>query len=542
MKTGIAAFALALLSQTALAAGPVIDAPAGVVRGTEDGAIRVFKGIPFAKPPVDGLRWRPPVPLARWNGERDGTAFGAACIYPKGGAASVYSPASPIPSSEDCLTLNVWSPDKARNAPVLVWIHGGALTAGSSREPMYDGRKLAERGTIVVSVNYRLGVLGYLAHPALSSESPQKISGNYGLMDQIAALTWVRDNIASFGGDAHNVTIAGESAGALSVIYLMASPMAHPLFNKAISESGYMVSTYDLKNAVFGAPSAEAVGQFLQSGLQAPDLNTLRGMDAQEITDKAAKLGFFPLGVVDGYVMPQQPVDAFDQGKQARVPILAGFNQGEIRSLMTLAPKPPASEDDYEKTIRARYGDLADAFLKLYPAADYQAGIIATPRDALYGWTSERMVRMAAKVGEPGYLYFWDHGYPAMDAANLHAFHASELPFVFGVFDPQLPKWPQIPDTAEQHALSDAMLDYWSSFARDGKPVAKAAPAWTAYGTTKSYIHFTDMPKVETNLMPGMFDLFETVMCRRRAEGKNGWLFNAGIAAPAKVAPPASGC
>jgi para-nitrobenzyl esterase len=533
---------VALLSQTALAA-PVIDAPAGVVRGTEDGTVRVFKGIPFAKPPVGDLRWRATQPLPRWTGERDASQFGNACLYPQmGDAKSVYAPAKPIPSSEDCLTLNIWSPANAKNAPVLVWIHGGALTAGSSREPMYDGKKLADRGTIVVSINYRLGVLGYLAHPALSSENSLKVSGNYGLLDQIQALRWVQANIASFGGNPKNVTIAGESAGALSVIYLMSSPAAHPLFAKAISESGYMVSTYDLKKAAYGVPSAEAVGQFLQGGLMAPDIAVMRAMDGQDITNKAAKAGFFPLGVVDGVVLPEQPTDMFSEGKQAKVPVLAGFNQGEIRSLMSLAPKPPASAEDYEKTIRERYGDLADAFLKLYPAADYQAAIIATPRDALYGWTSERMVRLATKAGQPGYLYFWDHGYPAMDSANLHAFHASELPFVFGVFDPQLPNWPQIPDTAEQHALSDAMLDYWSSFARDGKPVAKAAPAWTAYGTTKSYMHFTDAPKVETALMPGMFDLYETVMCRRRAEGKNGWLFNAGVAAPAKVAPPASGC
>lgn len=539
MKLAIAT--LALLSQTAIAA-PVIDAPAGVMRGTDDGAIRVFKGIPYAKPPVASLRWRATQPLPRWTGERDASAYGPACMQPQGGPPNVYSPAAPLPVSEDCLSLNIWSPADAKNAPVLVWIHGGSLVAGSSREALYDGKKLAERGTVVVSINYRLGVLGYLAHPSLSSENSLGVSGNYGLLDQIQALRWVQANIASFGGNPRNVTIAGESAGALSVIYLMAAPAAHPLFAKAIAESGYMVSTFELKKAAYGVPSAEAVGQLLQGGLMAPDIGAMRAMDAQEITDKAAKLRFFPLANVDGVVLPQQPTDAFTQGKQARVPVLAGFNQGEIRSLMMLAPKPPASAADYEKTIRERYGDLADAFLKIYPAADYQAGIIATPRDALYGWTSERMVRSAAKMGQPGYLYLWDHGYPAMDSAKLHAFHASELPYVFGVLDAGLPNWPKIPDTAPERALSNAMIDYWTSFARDGKPVAKAAPAWKAYGSTRSYIHFTDVPRVETNLMPGMFELHESVVCRRRAEGKNGWLFNTGVAAPAKIAPPVSGC
>jgi para-nitrobenzyl esterase len=539
MKSAV--LALALLAQAALAA-PVVTAPAGTVRGTEDGDIRVFKGIPYAKPPVGNLRWRATQPLPRWTGERDASQFGPACIYPQGGPASVYSPAKPLPSSEDCLTLNVWAPADAKNAPVLVWIHGGALTAGSSREPMYDGKQLAARGTVVVSINYRLGVLGYLAHPALSAENSLKVSGNYGLLDQLQALRWVQANIASFGGNPKNVTIAGESAGALSVIYLMATPAAHPLFAKAISQSGYMVPAYELKKAAYGFPSAEAAGQMIQAGLQAADVDALRAMDAQDLTNRAAKLGFFPLAAVDGVVLPQQPADTFTQGKQARVPVLAGFNQGEIRSLMMLAPKPPASAAAYEQTVRARYGDQAGAFLKLYPAATYQQGILEAPRDAMYGWTSERMVIKQTALGQPSYLYFWDHGYPAMDEANLHAFHASELPFVFGVFDPQEPNWPKIPDTAAERALSAAMTDYWASFARDGKPVAHAAPVWPAYGRTKAYMRFAASPQPATDLLPGMFAHHETIQCRRRAEGKSGWLWNVGVAAPAKIAPPAPGC
>ena len=519
---------------------PVVDAPAGKMRGTTDGELRVFKGIPYAAPPVRDLRWRPPVPLPRWKGERSATAFGAACVQPQAPNATVYS-GPPIPVSEDCLTLNVWAPANARHAPVMVWIHGGALRTGTSREPMYDGRKLAERGIIVVSINYRLGVLGWLAHPGLSAESARHVSGNYGLLDQIAALTWVRDNIAAFGGSPRDVTIAGESAGGLSALYLMASPAAHKLFAKVIAESSYMISMPDLRKPVFGMPSWEAGGQALGTALKAPDIAALRSMDPQMLTDSASKLGFAPFGVVDGAVLPQQMVDAFDQGKQAAVPVLAGFNQGEIRSLRMLAPPAPADAAAYESTIRARYADLADPYLRLYPAAAYKESILAATRDALYGWTAERLVRKQAALGKPAYLYLFDHGYPPMDQADLHAFHASELPFVFGTSADTPPQWPKIPDTPGERALSDAMLDYWASFVRDGKPVARHAAPWPSYTATRAYMYFGTTPEARRDLLPGMFVLNERVMCRRRATGTIGWNWNVGLAAPA-MPPAVAGC
>lgn len=526
----------------AQASDPVVQAPAGAVKGSADGDIRVFKGIPYALPPVDGRRWRAPVPMPRWQGVRPSTEYGPACVQPQGRLSSIYS-GPPMPVSEDCLTLNVWAPANAKNAPVFFWIHGGALSGGSSREAMYDGKRMAERGLIVVSVNYRLGVLGWLAHPALSSESPQRVSGNYGLLDQIEALRWVHRNIAAFGGDPANVTIAGESAGALSVMYLLASPPARGLFAKAISESGYMVSMPELKRNVHGTPAGEASGQLLMTALQAPDLATLRGMNAQEITNSAAKLGFIPLGVVDGPTLPAQLVETYERGKQAPVPLLVGFNQGEIRSLTVLAPKAPGSAADYEKGIRERYGDLADEFLHLYPATDVQQSIYATTRDSLYGWTAERMARNQTALGKGAYLYLFDHGYPAADDAGLHAFHASELPYVFGNFGSTPPLWPKIPDTAPEQALSDAMLDYWTSFARTGQPQAANAPAWPAYGSADAgaYLHFVDTPRPETGLMPGMYALNEAVVCRRRAAGKFPWHWNVGLASP-PLPPKAPGC
>ncbi len=407
-----------------------------------------------------------------------------------------------------------------------------ALWSGASRETLYDGAKLAARGIVVVTINYRLGVLGWLAHPGLSAESPQRISGNFGLLDQIEALRWVKSNIGAFGGDPSNVTIGGESAGGLSVMYLMTSPNAQGLFSKAIAQSAYMVSTQELRRARYGSPSAEDIGSRLAATLGAPKIAALRAMNAQALTAAAAAGGFAPFGAIDGHVLPAQLVDVFDKGEQAHVPLLAGFNSGEIRSLKILAPPVPASTSVYEKEIRDRYLDLADDFLKLYPSADMQESIWATTRDALYGWTAERLVRKQAAVGQPSYLYLFDHGYPAADDAGLHGFHASELPYVFGMLDRTPPHWPKIPATAEETKLSDAMIGYWTSFMRTGQPEAAGAPAWRPYGPAGAYMAFKSTPQPSENLLPGMYALNEAVVCRRRASGGLAWHWNVGLASP----------
>lgn len=497
------------------------------MEGRADSALHVFRGIPYAAPPIGALRWRPPQALPRWSGVRSAAEFGAACVQP----TTAYTGIGP--TSEDCLTLNIWAPADARHAPVFVWIHGGALSGGASREAIYDGSHLAARGVIVVSINYRLGILGYLAHPELSAESPDGVSGNYGLLDQIAALRWVHANIRAFGGDPANVTIAGESAGGLSVMYLMAAPSARGLFAKAIAESAYMVSAQELKRDRYGTPAAETTGSVLASALHTPDLAALRAADAQTLTDGAAHLAFFPFLAIDGHVLPGQLVDVFDRGEQAHVPLLAGFNSGEIRSLRALAPPPPANAADYERIIHERYGDLADGFLRLYPSTDLQESVWANLRDALYGWTAERLVRKQTAGGQPAYLYLFDHGYPAANAAGLRAAHASELPYVFGTRDRTPSFWPTIPDTAEEHALSDAMIDLWTSFARTGRPTASPALTWPAYGAARNYMHFADDgPHVAQDLMPGMYALHEEAMCRRKQSGAAPWALNTGILSP----------
>jgi para-nitrobenzyl esterase len=521
------------LSPTARAqSGPVVDSAAGQAMGRIEGPLRVFKRLPYAAPPVGPARWTPPKPLRKWTGVKDATRFGPACFQPRSiGPGNIYAD-DPGAMSEDCLSLNIWTPADARGAPVLVWIHGGALWGGASSEAIYDGTKLAAHGIVVVSINYRLGVLGYLAHPGLSAESPLGISGNYGLLDQIEALRWIKRNIGAFGGDPAKVTIAGQSAGGLSVLYLMASPQARGLFSKAIAESAYMISTPDLREHRFGETPAEEAGVTLGAKLHAPDIFALRAMEPGKLTNEAAAARFAPFAVVDGHVLPAQLVDVFDRGDQAHVPVLAGFTSGEIRSLIILAPPVPASASTYEHIIRERYRDLADDYLKLYPSTNLRESVLAASRDALYGWTAERVVRKQAALGEPSFLYLFDHGYPAADAAGLHAFHASELPYVFGTLDRTPPYWPKVPPTKVEAALSTDMVDYWASFIRTGTPAAARAPEWPAFGASGAFMAFQETPKPSAELFPGMYELQEQVVCRRRLAGDMAWNWNTGIASP----------
>ena len=540
VRSLIAAALLTAAAPAWAAPPPVVDAPAGAVSGRIEDGVRVFRGLPYAAPPIGPARWTPPRAAERWSGVRDGSSFGPACIQPKSPPGSIYADDPPA-MSEDCLSLNIWTPPGARQAPVLVWIHGGALSGGASSESLYDGAAMAARGIVVVSINYRLGVLGWLAHTGLSAESATHTSGNYGLLDQIEALRWVKRNISAFGGDASNVTIAGESAGGLSVMYLMAAAPARGLFAKAIAESAYMISTPELKTRRFGEAPAEETGAKLAAKLGAADVAALRAIDAIALTKAAGAAGFAPFGVVDGQVLPAQLVEVFDKGQQAPVPLLAGFNSGEIRSLRFLAPPPPATPAAYEAAIRTRYGDLADAYLKLYPSTDMGESILASTRDAIYGWTAERLVRKQAAAGQPAFLYAFDHGYPAADAARLHGFHASELPYVFGTIQRTPPAWPRPPFDPEETRLSQAMVGYWTSFARSGRPQAQGAPDWPAFGGGGALMLFQAQPKPVGDAFAGMYALHEAVVCRRRAAGDIAWNWNVGLVSP-PLPPAAPGC
>lgn len=511
---------------------PIVTVAEGRLAGALDNGLHIFKGIPYALPPVGERRWQPPASAASWSGTRDATAFGPSCVQPPVPPTSVYY--DPLPTmSEDCLTLNVWAPEDARGAPVIVWIHGGSLRIGGSAEPLFDGANFARRGIVFVSINYRLGVFGWLAHPGLSAESPHRASGNYGLLDQIAALHWVRDNVAAFGGDPRNVTIMGESAGALSATYLLVSPLARGLFDKAIVQSTNLRAMPELRRAAHGMHLGEEIGSALATAAGANDLAALRAMDAEALMRAALQVRFTPQGVMDGWALPRQLPDAFDAGDGARVPLMTGFTSGEMRSGLVPLPPMPASAAAYEAAIARGYGDRAAAFLAVYPSSNIRESMLAALRDIVFGWSSERMARQYAAAGVPAYLYLFDHCDAASRARDYCAFHASELPYVFGHVGPAAvlpPNWPR-PDGAGDAALSDAMLDYWVSFARTGTPNGDGRPVWAPYAEGEAYMRFAGRPIPSVDLYPGMFELHEQWVAERRRAGAQ-WFVEVGVAAP----------
>ncbi|KRB80732.1 carboxylesterase [Sphingomonas sp. Root710] len=518
-------------------AAPVANPPAGKLRGVREDGMSVFRAIPYALPPTGARRWRPPVAMPRWDGVRAAQQAGVACMQPPM-TPGIYDRGQ-MRMSEDCLTLDVTAPPNARKAPVMVWIHGGTLIWGTGHSAIYAGREFARRGIVLVSINYRLGVFGYLAHPDLSKESADNVSGNYGLLDQIAALHWVRENIAAFGGDPRKVTIFGESAGALSTEYLLASPPARGLFDKAIVQSGYLFTMPELRTARYEEQSAEAIGADVARKIGANGIAAMRAIDAESLLRKVSTTGYLPYGTIDGKILPRQLVDTFDRGEQARVPLIAGYNSGEVRTLRFLLAPLPISAEAYVDDIRRRYGDLADSYLKFYPAREADETRLAAARDVVFGWAAERLVRKQAAVGQPSYLYYFDHSTPSQIAANMAAFHASEVPFVFGTLRSTPPEWPAIPDTAGERDISAAMLDYWSSFARSGRPVAARGPAWESFAPGHAYMHFAGVPNLLRRLMPGMYELHEQVMCRRKASGAQTWNWRAGSIAPVLPKPSA---
>jgi len=510
--------------------GPVVEVEQGQLVGVREAGLNVFRGIPYAAAPIGERRWKPPSGPVAWESVREAAEFGPSCIQPEVPASSLYyNP--PAKTSEDCLTLNIWKRPDSVKAPVIVWIHGGSLRIGGSERPMYDGSEFADRGVVFVSLNYRLGVLGWLAHPDLSAESEDSVAGNYGLLDQVAALKWVRANISAFGGDPDNVTVMGESAGALSTTYLLASPAARGLFQKAIIESTNSRNFPELRASSFGLPSAEALGTHVFEGLKVDGVEAARGLDAQDITSQASRIGFVPQGTIDGKVLPMQIIESFDVGAFAKVPILAGFNSGEIRAQRMFLPRAAGTPEAYEAAITERYGDISDEMLALYPSDDVEAAKLATLRDAIYGWATERVVRSATEAGQPAFMYVFDYCYPNAREADLCAFHASELPFVFGALDADSlpPNWP-VPDGEHDWDVSDTLLDYWTSFASTGQPESRAGPAWSAYGAEEAYLRIASEPEMLVDPFPGMFEMHEKLV-QQRKENSEPWFLNIGVGA-----------
>ncbi|MBU2098292.1 MAG: carboxylesterase family protein [Gammaproteobacteria bacterium] len=474
--------------------------------------VAVFKGIPYASPPTGPARWAPPQPAPGWSGERMADTFGPDCMQqPYAEGSFFYRPARV--SSEDCLYLNVWSTaDDSTGKPVMVWFHGGALTRGSGAIDTYDGTELALKDVVLVTVNYRLGVFGYFAHPELIAESEHFSAGNYGILDQIQSLRWVQENIAAFGGDPSNVTIFGESAGAWSVHFLTASPLAEGLFHKAIAQSGARLDTrVELDRQTSAGASASAAGAQFAERIGAPDLATLRAMPARQLLDAAADNSFRTDGIVDGWVIPEQPFTLFSEGRQNRVPVLVGFNAEEGTTLGA-ASSLPGTAQAYEERVNAVYGDLADMMLEIYPSSDIRQSTLDSFRDVTFGWHMVTWANLTRHVEQPAYLYFFTHRPPGPMAQELGAYHAAEIAYAFNTVH-TLRNQP----SAIDYRLGDVMSDYWVSFARTGVPVAPGQPEWKPYtNAERNYLLFGSQVSAEVNLLPDNWSVIDRVMDRRR--------------------------
>jgi para-nitrobenzyl esterase len=448
--------------------GPVkldVGTVSGALTG-EKNDISVYKGIPFAAPPVGDLRWRPPQGAAAWEGIREAVKFGP--IAPQ---------QSPFPTgepqSEDCLYLNVWTPAKtaAERLGVMVWIHGGGFTFGSGSTPIYVGTKLAEQGVVVVTINYRLNIFGGFAHPLLSKESERGVSGNYGLLDQIEALRWVQRNIKGFGGDPGNVTIFGESAGGISVTALMVSPLAKGLFQRAIVESGSTGTLGTLKDAE--QRGVELVKSMKLDGDSAL-LTTLRSKSWQELPD-AARFRAGP--IVDGWAFPTQPKEAWAKGEQHDIPLIVGYNRDEATFFLRTRGGLPATVAEYRESVAKRFGKSAERILELYPAQSDEEvywAEIALRTDSTLGISAPEQLRGMFSVKSKGWLYYFTRVPPGPLAEKMGASHAAELRYVFGTIPPQT-------STDVDRRLSEAMIGYWTRFAKSGNPNGADLPQWPAF-------------------------------------------------------------
>ena len=499
-------FTAALWLATALAgsatAADRVKTSNGIIEGTgpQSSGVRIFKGIPFAEPPTGDLRWKPPQPVKNWKGVRQAVQFGPRCMqHPIFGDMNFRSNGM----SEDCLYLNVWTPAKSgkERLPVLVYFYGGGFVAGDGSEPRYDGESMATKGIVVVTMNYRLGVFGFFAHPELTKESPHRASGNYALLDQAAALRWVQQNIAAFGGDPKRVTIAGESAGSVSVSAQMASPLSKDLIAGAIGESGSILSTL----RAVPLAQAEQEGVKFATTIGANSLAALRAMTTPQLHEATSKsgVGRLPL-TIEGYFFPEPPVDIYAAGRQAHVPLLVGWNSEEMNWRALLGREEPTPEN-YEKAVRKLYGARADEVLKLYPASTQEEVIQSATdlaSDRFIGYSTWKWFDLHSKTGgQPVYRYFYTRARPPMNPAMgdaapglaggvirgpearanamppaRGAVHSAEIEYAMGNLSTnKVYAW-----TPDDYKVSKVMQEYFANFVKRDDPNGPGLPTWPA--------------------------------------------------------------
>lgn len=524
LKTALVGLVLGLLlcgpafSIRAFSSDDNLRVDGGLISGSTADGVRSYKGIPFAAPPVGDLRWKPPQPVVAWQGVRECNAFGPDCPQAPYPAGSMYYSA-PRKQSEDCLYLNVWTTAKTGDKrPVMVWIHGGALTRGSGATRTYDGTAFARKGVVLVTVNYRLGPLGYLAHPELTAESPNHSSGNYGALDQIAALKWVQKNIATFGGDPGRVTIFGESAGSWSVNVLVATPLAKGLFHRAIGESGgqFGPGMY-LKEDKNKLQSAEKIGASFAKAAGADSLKALRALPAEKIIDvfnndtEGKKFRTGPN--VDGWVLPDEIRNIFAQGKQNDVPVIVGSNANEMTTL-TVPATWPKTVDEYHRRSEPLYGEAMKDFEGLYPVksdADVVVAYLSSLRDVTFTLPMRTWARMTGTGRSKAWLYFFSHVPPNPNSKTLGAYHASEIAYVFNNLNRQNPLLTEV-----DSKLSELMSAYWVNFATTGNPNGSGLPKWAPYDRkSEPYMDFGDPVQLRNHLLKSQLDFLEQFQSKR---------------------------
>ncbi|MBN1926059.1 MAG: carboxylesterase family protein [Prolixibacteraceae bacterium] len=486
----------------------------GIVQGSLEDGLRVFKGIPFAKPPVGELRWKSPQPPVKWEGVKQTTEYAPAPM--QGG-----NPASG--KSEDCLYLNVWTPAKSPNEklPVMVWIYGGGFSFGSTSDPVHNGENLARKGVVLVSVAYRVGQIGFLAHPELSAESANGVSGNYGLLDMIAGLEWVKNNITAFGGDPDKVTIFGESAGGIAVSMLCASPLTKGLFHGAISQSGG--SFGPTRATTYPGENMKTLAQAEQDGVEyvkkfgLTSIDELRKLESEKLIPQGWTMpGSWP--VVDGYVIPDDQYKMYEAGNYNDIPVLIGYNSDE--GLSFPAGRTP---NEFINNVKKRFGPFTDQLLNAYPVGDSAVNRSARNlmRDAAFGWPTWSWARLQSQTGTSKvFLYCFDQ-HPQWSAdspqADIGTPHGVDVPYVFMHINPENPQ-----NNESDLTISETMGTYWTNFARFGHPNSNDVPEWPAFSTENPIIMYLG-PTARTGSVPDEASLkvldsyFEW---RRTPEGK----------------------
>ncbi len=484
-----AAAVVAAVQAVSAAAAPQALTESGKIAGISERGLSVYKGVPFAAPPVGELRWRPPAAVAPWTGVREADQFAAACMQ-----EGVSMPGeTPPPVSEDCLYLNIWTPAKsaAEHLPVIVWIHGGGYRNGYAAMPLYWGDRLARKGVVVVTIAYRLGPLGFLALPGLTRESPHRSSGNYGLLDQIAALEWVQRNIAGFGGDPRCVTIAGQSSGSISVSVLMASPRAKELFQRAIGESGALFEPLQLSPS-YRLANAERDGEKYVASLGVTSLEELRRLPAARLTG-GGNAGGVTHPVIEPYLLPVAPYEAFAAGHQNDVPLLIGCNAEEARSLTDVSHTTAAT---FAADIERSVGQLPPAIIAAYPHATDEAARNAQldlERDLRFGWDMWAWARLQATTGRNPVYYYSFRQRPPFPPGSVYAgwgaSHFAELWYVFDHLNQAPWRW-----SPGDRALARDVSAYWSNFARSGDPNGRGLPAWPTFTDASARVLYLGDP------------------------------------------------